>query len=311
MLSKRMFPCDGRSKKSILITGASGMVGHGLLDLLRYSKKFNVIGVYNKRRPRIEGENIKYIRANLVKKEGWDKLTGGIYGLIHCAAIIPSSYEGNKREGLYTDNTAIDRLAIAHALKEKAKFIYVSTVGVYGFNIKGVYDECFEINPLGEYFIGKADSEKEIISKKGSLGYYIFRISAPYGPYQRNITVLKTFINNAIENKPIYYYGTGSRMQDFIYVKDIALACLKALNCENYGIYNIASSSPITMKNLAAKIKKIYGSASEIKEAGIPDPQEGHSPIFDISKAGRLLGWKPQYTLDKGLAELIGYLRRK
>lgn len=299
-------------EKNIVLTGASGLVGHGILDLVKGNKEYAVTGIYQTYKPFIEADNITFIQGDFTVKEGWNKLWQiPADVLIHCAAIIPLSVTDIMQKEAKNCNLFMDEFAISYVLEKKAKLIFISSTGVYGFNIRGLCDENSEISPASEYFAGKIETERNVVSMKGMLEYHILRISAPYGPYQRHNTVIKVFMENALKGKPILYYGTGSRMQDFIYVKDIALACLKALNCENYGIYNIASSSPITMKNLAVKIKKISGSASEIKEAGIPDPQEGHSPIFDISKAGRLLGWKPQYTLDMGLAELIGYLRRK
>lgn len=296
--------------KNILISGASGSVGYGILDSMKNFKQYSIRGIYHGYEPPNQADNVTLVRADLTKSEAWAKLRDiSADVLIHCAAKIPASFSDTKQRKLSRDNFIMDELAITYALETRCKFIYISSTGVYGYKFDRPCDESSELSPPSMYFEAKVQTERNIVSAKEILGYYIFRISAPYGPFQRNKTVMKTFIADALKNKTLFYYGSGSRTQDFISVEDIAGACLSSIEKECYGIYNIASGRSVSMKALAMTIKKLAASESEIRPAAVDDPQEGYRALFDIRKAKQLLSWIPLCTLERGLDDLIKRVR--
>lgn len=295
--------------KNIIITGASGLIGTGLLDLLRENKEYKVVGIYNNHKPLESGNNINYIKGDLTQRKIWDALRGlKVYAFIHCAAKIPHSFFGDEAEQSRMTNLEIDSQALSYAKEKRVKFIYLSSTSIYGVVTDQVCNEQCRPKPNNEYSMGKLESENRISNNGDIKEYFILRISAPYGTNQRTTSVLRTFIKNALQDTPLTYYGTGRRMQDFTYVKDVARACLRALESDNYGIYNIASGNSISMKDLVLLIKRLLKSKSQIKPANREDPQELYRPIFDISKAKRLLNWHPVYPLEKGLQEFIAYI---
>lgn len=295
-------------RRNIIISGASGFIGTGILDLLKDRNEYKVFGIYNKKDPVIKGNNIIYLEGDLTQQKIWKKIKDlDVYAFIHCAAKIPRSFCSNECKESRRLNLEMDKLVISY-IEENIKLIYISSSSVYGMVTDKVCNEEADLDPINEYAKGKAESESKI--KKNISKYLILRISAPYGPYQLAKTVLKTFIIDALHNKPLSYYGSGSRMQDFTYIKDVANACMKALTSEKYGIYNIASGTAISMKDLTFVIKKLTNSKSEIRAANIEDPQELYRPRFDISKAKQLLNWHPVYSLEKGLGEFIEYIKR-
>ncbi|MBN3038362.1 MAG: NAD(P)-dependent oxidoreductase [Candidatus Omnitrophica bacterium] len=296
-------------RKKIVVTGASGMVGTGLLGLIRDAPAYEVLGVYKDNQPAITGENISYLQADLTQGEGWQRLDDmQMYALVHCAAKIPKTFGVNESKDAYMVNSRMDSLALSCAISKNAKLVYISSSSVYGDSSKGICKEDSRLNPINAYAKGKSESESKILDNKSIFKYFILRLSSPYGPHQRNNTVLKLFTENALRGEPLIYHGEGQRMQDFIYVKDIARAMAMALESENSGVYNVTSGSSICMKDLAHLIKDITGSKSEVKPSGTKDMQEKYRPLFDISKAARLLNWQPLYPLEKGLAEFIEYL---
>ena len=133
------------------------------------------------------------------------------------------------------------------------------------------------------------------------------RVNAPYDCNQKNNTVLKIFIENALVNENIFYHGSGKREQDFTNVSDIATAIELILNTGKIsGVYNISGGSPITMNELATLIvKSVPGCTSQIKSSGNIDPQEGCKARISIKKALTELGWHPQITLEKGIVNWI------
>lgn len=300
---------DGKTINTILITGTSGLVGNAVLAFLVSLQKYNIAAVYHSSKPYISDKSLIFIKADLSTEEGWHEIRKFVADIvIHCAAVIPSSLNESTQSSAKEQNMRMDEYAVSYATNNASKFIYMSTVGIYGFNNNTMCSEDSHSKPAGDYFLGKRASEKKIVSQQG-LKYFIFRISSPYGPYQRNETVMSIFIKNSLKNKPLLYYGSGSRMQDFIYVGDIARACILAIENEKYGIYNIASGQPVSMNMLAHIIKKIAESQSEIKAADIEDPQENYRALFNINKAKEFLYWHPQYTLEDGIGEFIAYLK--
>jgi len=300
------------SRKNIIITGAGGLIGTHLLDLLKNKRQYTVIGTYQDTFPPVTGRNITYIKTDLAKKQGWKKIPlVCVDAIIHCAALIPSSFFGQEDKAAGRANSLIDGQAIEYAMKKKCRLIYFSSSGVYGMGGHAGCDENSGLHPSGGYLRNKVAFEKVIRGMNGEFKYHIFRISAPYGPFQKRDSVVSVFVRNALGNKPILYYGTGARTQDFIYAKDVACACICSLDNDSYGIYNIASGNPVSMKDLAVMVKRLSGSKSVVALAGIADPQESFRAFLDISKAERLLRWKPAYSLERGLKEFIRHLKRQ
>lgn len=298
-----------KQEKHIVVTGAGGLVGHGILALLKKTPGYRVTGVYQTHKPLIAAKHIRYVQGDLTQESAWHEL-GHIPAdvLIHCAAVIPRSFISEDQEEAKHTNLLMDGHAISYALGKICTLTYLSSAGLYGFKIKTVCNEQTTPELADAYFSGKLETENTIIGLGHRLRHFIFRISAPYGPHQRKQTVMNIFINNALADKPLCYYGSGSRTQDFIYVEDIAQACLRTVNSQNYGVYNIASGCPVSMKTLAHRIKELTGSKSDIRAADITDPQEGFRALFDITKAKTLLDWHPHYNLERGVREVIDHL---
>jgi UDP-glucose 4-epimerase len=108
------------------------------------------------------------------------------------------------------------------------------------------------------------------------------------------------------------YYGSGERTQDFTSASDIGNAiCCAVSNVDANGVFNIASGKPISMCDLAKLvIRAIAGTKSRAVPSGQPDPQEDYRAAFDISKAQRLLGWRPIVSLEEGIRQWAQCLKR-
>lgn len=297
-------------KKTVLVTGAGGVVGSGMLEVLHHAADVSIIGVYRTKQPPIAAENVTYLQADLAAPDGRAALMAVLPDVvIHCAAVLPSAAQGCDQHDAARANRVLDAAAIALCRETDSTLIYFSTAGVYGHAAQVMFDETSAVAPSGEYFSAKLETEETLASLGDSLKHFVFRISSPYGRSLRSTTVLGIFVRNAIDGQPLVYYGSGSRSQDFIFTADIAAACEAAFRSNAYGVYNIASGSAISMKDLAALVKRCAGSGSDIVAAEADDLQEGLRLSLSIEKAGRLLGWRPRYSLEQGLSIVIDALR--
>jgi UDP-glucose 4-epimerase len=187
-------------------------------------------------------------------------------------------------------------------------FIYSSTMGVYGKDLKYLpVDEKHPANASNPYGLSKRMGEElvEFYSKQYGLNAIILRYSGVFGLGKKQGAVVN-FIQNAALNKPLKI--TENISWDIVYVGDIIKASIKALEIADkmkFEIINIGSGMEISAKALAEKIIKLTGSKSKIIMPNKNLPC--YHFCFNINKAKRLLKFKPilhDTSLKANIAEV-------
>jgi UDP-glucose 4-epimerase len=223
--------------------------------------------------------------------------------IVHLAASIPTTFEGAASERVAARNRRIDDNVFTFASEVGAAIVFASSGSVYGEASGRVFREDGPTDPRGPYAEAKLRSERrgaEVLGDAG-LPFAALRISAPYGPGQPTRTVVEHFLREALAGEALTYHGTGSRMQDFIYVTDVADAIVACVDAGAAGVFNVASGRPVTMRQLAALVAEIVGGDVVVRASGRPDPQEGRSANYEIEAAERAFGWRPATSLKEGL----------
>jgi len=120
------------------------------------------------------------------------------------------------------------------------------------------------------------------------------------------------FTSRILNNKPPYIFEDGNQTRDFTHVKDIAQANINALEHNNadYQAINIGTGKPITIKNLAETLTKLYNKPN-LKPYISNEYRKGdiRHCYADINKAQKLLNFKPNVTLEDGLTELAEWAK--
>ena len=293
----------------ILVTGAGGLIGSAVVEVLS-DCNYKIISLYSKTNPVVTVVG-NYLQGNLFDSNFIEELEKENFNVIvHCAALIPVQNTPKELEEIAKKNKIIDNNIIRLCKKQQIKLIFMSSTIVYGYNRDIPISEETNLIPEGSYGKAKRFSEEKILKELNKLGV-IFRINSPYGPTIKKNTVLKIFIENALKNKDIKYFGSGNRKQDFIHVYDIAEAVKNVLLKNNVsGIFNIASGEQISMKKLAYLIISLIPNCkSKVIASGKKDLQENNKAIYDITKAERELNWKPKIKLEFGIISCINHLR--
>jgi UDP-glucose 4-epimerase len=116
-------------------------------------------------------------------------------------------------------------------------------------------------------------------------------------------TVVKKWINTALNKEIIKVFGNGQRRQDFVHVSDIADAFIKCINAPKVnGIFNIASGSNNSMLELAQAISRKFGTSYEF----VGDDDKGaESWNISIDKARNILGFEPKYNSLQAINDLL------
>jgi len=306
----------------VLISGGAGFIGSHLADALvekNYSvsildnfssgKEENIKAIKNK---------IELIHGDILDKELLLKATKNVDYVFHLAAqtsVVESIKDPLKTFEINTKGTRF--LFYACAKNKVKKVIFASSAAVYGDNLKLPKKESFKPSPISAYGLSKYMAEKlsNLFYKKTKLKIISLRYFNVYGPRQDEKSnyagVISKFISSILKNQQPIVFGDGTQTRDFVYVKDVVKANLLAMEKENLNndIINIASSKPTSILDLIKTINKLTNKTIEpiFKEAREGEIKHSYA---SIEKAKKVLGFKPEYDLQKGLKETIEWYKK-
>ncbi len=191
------------------------------------------------------------------------------------------------------------------------KFVYVSSSMVYGDFSDGMKEDG-KTKPKNIYGEAKLTGERlvKLFSKRDGLNYNIIRPSGVYGPGDMPDRVVSKFFDKAMSNQAITLHN-GDNKVDFTYRRDAARGIiLAALSSVANVSFNITAGKATSLRTLAEKIIALTGSDSDIEDTGnhVLYPMRG---TLDISRASDLLDYKPEFTLDEGLASYYDWLKNR
>ena len=319
--------------KNVLVTGCAGFIGSNICDKL-VDQDWNVFGIdnlmagYMKNIEHLEEKkNFKFIWADIRDYGQMEKIIkkNKITHICHQAArgSVPKSIENPilTNEINITGTLNLLWLAVENKIE---KFVCAISSSVYGDTPVLPKIETMPCVPLSPYAVTKV--AKEIYCKNfyelyglKTVGLRYFNV---YGKRQDAngdyAAVIPRWITMALKNKNLPINGDGKQTRDFTYIEDVVQANLLALNCKNKNAFgkgfNIGYSDRSDIKELAKTIINVTDSKSKIVKAPARkgDIKDSYA---DISLAKNLLGYKPAFSLEKGLAETVnwykGYVNKK
>ena len=189
---------------------------------------------------------------------------------------------------------------------EVKKCVIASTAAVYGNPTILPVLEDSKLSPLSFYALSKLSAEKyaQLYEKLFDVKSTILRFSNVFGPKQPN-GVITSLIHQLLEGEnPIIYDGNQTR--DFIYVKDVAAACVQSILSDYTGVYNISSGIEISIQKLYEEIAELTGMKVEPVYESLREGEIERS-VLSNEKAIASLGWTPSYSFFEGLKETIQY----
>lgn len=302
----------------ILITGAAGFLGSHFTDRL-IADGHNVTGIdsFITSTP----ENVAHLanepRFTLMESDISDGIDfpGKLDYLLNLASpASPVDYMENPIETLKVGSFGTYHcLELAKA--KKAVFFQASTSEVYGDPAVSPQPEEYwgNVNPVGPracYDEAKRFAEALTVNYRDLklVDTRIVRIFNTYGPRMRlnDGRAVPNFITQALKGEPITVYGDGSQTRSLCYVDDLIEGMTKLLASNVNSPVNIGNPEELTILQIAEKIKQTLDSKSEIVFKPLPenDPMQ-RKP--DLSRARKMLGWSPAWSLDDGLAVTIEY----
>lgn len=305
-----------------LITGGAGFIGSHLCDFL-LEKGHKIICMDNfitGNMKNIEylknNKNFVFIQHNITKPI---KIEGELDYVLHFASpASPVDFDKipiqiSKVGSLGTHNM------LGLAKLKNAIFLFASTSEVYGDP---------QVNPQPETYWGNVNcvgtrscyDESKRFGEALTMAYYrkhnintkIVRIFNTYGPRMRadDGRAVPTFINQALNNKPITVFGDGKQTRSFCYISDEIEGIYRLMMSDINEPVNIGNPDEYSILGLAEKIIELAKSESKIVFKKLP-PDDPKVRRPDITKAKKKLGWEPKVNLSKGLEKTIDYFKEE
>lgn len=312
--------------RRILITGGAGFIG-GHVGALLAERGLQVIAFDNLSTGR--RDNLP-TGADLIVGDVRDlaaleaAFASGLDAVLHIAgqASIRLSYQDPGADLDVNTRGTIHVLQLC--LKYRvSRLLFASSMTIYGDPPVVPTPETTPANPVSYYGVTKYAAERYVHltaarrDLDAPLHVTSFRMYNVYGERQSLTNayqgVLAIFIGQALRGESITIHSDGEQSRDFVYVGDVARAWADALDAPaTYGqVLNLGTGRDTSMNRLCDAVLAALGRSRASHPVGYAPAQPGdlRRSAADVRRAGELLGWRPQTTLEAGLARTIAWAR--
>ena len=302
-----------------VVTGGAGFIGSHIVEELA-AKNHEVIILDNlfsgKREnitPILENENVSFVNGSITDLPLLKKTFNGADGIFHEAAIasVPRSVANPLETHEVNLSGTFNVLSAARDCRVK-NVVFASSAAVYGENPKLPKREDMIPDTLSPYAVAKLSGEYycSVFSRLYGVRCTALRYFNVFGPRQDPGSpysgVISKFIANTLNRRPLTIFGDGTQTRDFVYVKDVVQANLRAMEKGKPGVYNIALGKKINLLELADIIMELAGIAVPVTFAP-PTAGDIKDSLADISRAREILGYAPEYTVREGLEKTVAW----
>jgi len=283
--------------KRFLVTGAGGFVGRHLTEKL-ISLGARVTALVRKNKASLKtNNNLTILEKDLLEINKED--TKGIDVVIHLAAItdLPDCQKNPKKA--YEVNV-LGTISLLENSKDVEKFVYVSSLAVYGNSLKLPSGEDDSPTPIETYAATKVAAEYFTSTHCNSINlpFCIARLFSVYGPGQKNGFVIPRIVSQAIAKDELDLKNTDTT-RDFIYIGDVVDALIN-LSVRGNGIYNVGTGIETSIMEVISNVEKILNKKLAVKTSGEKKLGVSRSRS-DPTKMVREIGWKYSINLQEGL----------
>lgn len=299
-----------------IVTGAAGFVGSHLAGRL-LALGHDVVGVdcftdyYDRRLKEAHlaevgrHDRFRLLEDDLVDLDLVALLDGADY-VFHLAAQAGVRASWGERFDIYLRNNiaATQRLLEAAKRSSIKKLVYASSSSVYGDAKELPVTEETLPQPVSPYGVSKLAAEHlcSLYAKSYGVPAVSLRFFTVYGPGQRPDMAIQRFLSACLTGDRVAIYGDGEQTRDFTFVDDVVEAQVRALEAPPEElVLNVCGGSRISVNELLSLIREETGRSLRA-EYGDAERGDARHTLGDNSRARRVLGFAPDYSLDRGIA---------
>ena len=303
-----------------LVTGAAGFIGARTAEML-IKDGHTVIGIDNMNDaydPRMKEYRLarlqsmpgfKFYPLDISKKSVIDPFKDEKFdGVINLAARAGVRYSVED-PWVFVESNVLGTLNMLEICRQTGtrKFVVASTSSIYGAEPPYPTPESASSSePLQPYAASKKGAEAmcHAYHHLYDIDISVVRYFTVYGPAGRPDLALFRFVQWISEGLPVRVNGDGEQSRGFTYIDDIARGTILALKPVGYEVINLGGHEVITINDLIKLIEEVIGKKANV-QYGPPNPADMFTNWADVSKAGELLGWEPQYNMRAGVEKLV------
>lgn len=310
----------------ILVTGAAGFIGSHVTERL-LKRGDSVLGLDSfdafYARPLKERNLARALSQSHFRFEEADIRDGEaiqqLFAAFRPEAVIHLAAKAGVRPSIthpeaYVETNVSGTLHLLQACAEYPvrHFVFASSSSVYGDVERVPFRETDSTNqPASPYAATKKAGEMLCYTYHQLLQMPVtcLRFFTVFGPRQRPDLAINKFVRLIDSGQPIPFFGDGTTRRDYTYVADTVEGILAALDRpDNYQIYNLGRSHPVTLRDLVAAIEKAIGKPALLDQQP-EQPGDVRVTYADVSRARERLGYQPRISLEEGIARFIAWWR--
>jgi UDP-glucose 4-epimerase len=299
-----------------LVTGGAGFIGSHLVELLLAAgHRITVIDNFSTgSRGNLPAHSELTIVARDLLALTREHLAGPFDAVAHLAALpsVNESWTQLARAHAINLTGTVRAIELARELNIP-RLVFASSAAVYGDTDVIPMEEMQRLRPASPYGLQKKSSEEYGRLLAGRHFTFIaLRFFNVFGPRQVANSpysgVITKFVQSMRENQPVTIFGSGGQTRDFVYVNDIVSGIAHALaasGLDPFTACNLGSATAVSIRQLATALRAFFPAWTRPVQEGPARPGDIVHSVADISVAQRLLSYRPRYTLESGLAEML------
>ncbi|MDM7934358.1 MAG: NAD-dependent epimerase/dehydratase family protein [Methanothrix sp.] len=299
---------------STLVTGGAGFIGSNLVEeLLAQGEEVVVLdNMHTGSTSNLEGldGDLRVIEASCNEIPQLDLHPERIYHL-----GIPSSSPMYKRDPMLVGEAINGFLSVLELARScGARVVYASSSSLYS-GLEPPHSEDMEIQVTDYYTEARLAMERlaELYARLFDVKSAGLRFFSVYGPRERAkkqyANMVTQFLWDIQAGRQPIIYGDGSQTRDFIYVRDVVAALLRAMRSGWQGILNVGTGRAHSFNEAIEVLGSSLGVPVQPKYVDNPIRNYVSHTLADTSRAEEVLGFRAEYSLKDGVEELIEHYR--
>jgi nucleoside-diphosphate-sugar epimerase len=307
----------------VVITGVSGFIGSVLARQL-LERGDSVLGIdcfldsypraikENRLKALLSHSDFRFVEGDLVDMDLVEVVRKADC-VFHFSAQAGVRSSWGSRFEVYTNSNILSTQRLLEAVKGNGirRFVYSSSSSVYGEASIMPTPEDAPLNPISPYAVSKLAGEHlcHLYRINYAVPTVVLRYFTVYGPKPRPDQAVCIFTRALLDGRPIEVFGDGEQLRGMTYVEDVSRANSLACDADCTGeTINIGGGTSNTVNQLISHLEQITGKKADVTYI---DQAKGdaRNTLADITKAERILAWRPEMEISTGLEKTVASIR--
>jgi UDP-glucose 4-epimerase len=305
-----------------LVTGGAGFIGSNIADALaRRGDRVRVLDNFStgRRENLADVKGVEIVEGDLRDRDAVRRAVAGVTGVFHEAALrsVPRSVDDPHSSNEVNVTGTLELLLACREAKVR-RLVYASSSSVYGDDPVLPKVETLATRPVSPYAVSKLAAEHycQVFARLYGFETVSIRYFNVFGPRQnpesKYSAVIPRFLEQALKRETLEIHGDGEQSRDFTYIDNVVQGNLLAMSTPNVSgeVFNVACGTRHSLLAIADAIGTFLGRAPERRHVESRAGDVRHT-LADISKAEKLLGYKPAVDFAEGMHRTCEYFVKR